>query len=580
MRRAGCLQQRVGLALISCLMLVTSCASPGRETSGDAAPRPDAAPSSGTPDGLSIAIGREPLSLVPSIGTGASGPSEHLFELVHQSLISYDDRGVPLARLASELPSISNGTWKIELDGSMETTWKLRPGVRWHDGRPLIANDVIFSWRVFSDPSAPVASRRVARLIDSMDSPDPTTVVMHWSSHYAFADQVSGFDLTILPRHILETTFDLRREQFGGHAFWQSQFVGLGPFRLQRWVAGSSIELSAFDGYFLGAPALRTVSVRFVADDNTALSAALSGTVDIVLPRRAAPGIVRTVSQQWSNKSEGRLALLPGANWVFYATQLRSPQPEDLMDPRVRQALSLSLDRVSMAEALTGDATMAAEVWVPRADARFDAVTQRLTLNQYDRARAAELFREVGWRRESADDVLVKQGRRFEIDTSTTVDWEQVAGVLADYWRGGGVVAKETVYSLATLSDRQSRSSFTGTEIAASVPNIALLEGRLHSSNVPSPSNQWIGPNRGNYVNLEADRLVERVLTTVIRGEREGYEQQLAQLVSHDLPFSGLFFFPSIALIRSTAAGVQAPATVPLVGRSYLTWNAHLWARS
>ena len=93
---------------------------------------------------------------------------EHLFELIHQSLISYDDQARPLPRVAKALPSLDDGTWRVFADGTMETVWQLRDNVWWHDGRPQTAEDVIFSWNVFNDTALPIVSRRVARLIDSL----------------------------------------------------------------------------------------------------------------------------------------------------------------------------------------------------------------------------------------------------------------------------------------------------------------------------------------------------------------------------------------------------------------------------
>ncbi len=244
---------------------------------------------------LTVGVEGEPRGLVASIAGGTGTATEHLFELVHQSLIAYDDQANPIPRVARELPALDRGTWRIHDDGTMETVWLLRENARWHDGHPFTADDVVFSWRVFNDPNVPVTSRRVARLISGVEAQDAHTVVMRWRSRYAFADQISGLDLTLLPAHLLEGDFDFRREQFAGHPYWRSQFVGLGPFRLRRWVPGSAVELEAFAGYFLGPPRLDEISVRFLSDDTAAMAAVLAGNVDMLLPRRAVLGILRTV---------------------------------------------------------------------------------------------------------------------------------------------------------------------------------------------------------------------------------------------------------------------------------------------
>lgn len=562
------------LTLAACV-LAAACAPPDAATPSSSRTPPDSRP---TPQ-LRAAVEGEPRTLVPSVGAGAGDASEHLFELVHQSLMTFDHQARPLPRVARELPSLERGTWRVNPDGTMETVWRLRPDVRWHDDHPLTANDVIFSWRLFSEPVIPVTTRRAARLIDRMESPDPHTVVMHWRTRYAFADQLSGFDLTLLPSHLLEAAFELRREQFSTHPYWRNEFVGLGPYRVDRWIAGSSLELRAFDRYFLGRPLIAEISVRFLPDDNTALAALLSGNLDILLPRRAAQGVVRTARQQWKSPRDGIVSVLPGYRWLFLAPQFASPYPEELLDIRVRRALAHALDRDAVAEAIAGDRTLAAELWVPRADARYPLLAEQAAHYEYNRERARDLFRDLGWHRETADDVLVKHGQRFEIELSTTAEWQSVAAVVADYWRDVGVPVRERVLALGAVVDREARAAYSGVELAASVPNLALLDGRLHSGNTPGPENQWVGANRGRYTSQELDVLLDRLWLTFERDERERVERDIARHISTELPLVGLFFYPAMAIVRGDIRDYRPPETVAPVGRLSVAWNAHQWER-
>ena len=194
----------------------------------------------GTSLGLVVAVAGEPRTLVPTASADPPGPAKHLFEIVHQSLVTYTAQGQPTPRVAAMLPSLDDGTWLVNGDGTMETVWHLRPGISWHDGYPLTPDDVVFGWRVFNSSAVPVVSRRAAQLIDRMEAVDATTLRIHWRAHYAFANQLTGYDLTLLPAHLLQTTFELRPELVAGSPYWQSSFVGLGPYRLAHWLAGSS----------------------------------------------------------------------------------------------------------------------------------------------------------------------------------------------------------------------------------------------------------------------------------------------------------------------------------------------------
>jgi peptide/nickel transport system substrate-binding protein len=534
----------------------------------------------GSARSLIVGVEGEPRALVASIAGGAGTASEHLFELVHQSLVSYDDLGAPIPRIARELPSLERGTWRIHDDGTMETVWLLREGIRWHDGRPLTADDVVFSWRMFNDPAVPVTNRRVARLISAVESRDAHTVVMRWRSRYAFADQLSGFDLTLLPSHLLEGALEFRREQIAGHPYWRSQFVGLGPFRLRRWNSGSAIELEAFDPYFLGRPKLDDIAVRFLPDDTTAMAAILGQNVDLLLPRRAVLGVLRTVRDRWRESREGVLTVIPGQSWVFLAPQFQNGQPADLADVRVRRALLHAIDREALAEALTGDRALAADFWLPGSDPRYQTLAGAASRIEYDPTRARDLFREAGWRRESADDVLVKQGQRFEVELTATASWEGAAALIAQSWRRAGVVVNEHVLTLSAITDRQTRASYSGVELAFGPPGLALLDSRLHSSNFPAPENQWVGGNRGRYESPELDALLERVSMTLDRGERQEVEREIARFVSAELPILGLLFYPAMAMHDSAVRNIRPPRAVPEAGRLSMGWNAHEWEKA
>jgi peptide/nickel transport system substrate-binding protein len=462
----------------------------------------------------------------------------------------------------------------------METIWHLREDVYWHDGRPFTAADVVFSWRVLNDATIPVATRRVARMIDSVESLDQHTVLMRWRTRYAYADHLTGMELTLLPSHLLEATFDLRREQLAGHPYWRREFVGLGPFRLVRWPPGASIELAAFDRYFLGKPALSEIHVRFLPDDNTAMAGALTGQVDILLPRRGVHGVLQTVRDRWRDGSEGTLSVIPDNSWVFLSPQFHAPQPDALLDVRVRQALVMMIDREALAEVVAADRSLASHLWVPAADPRYSGLMASTVTYPYDPVRARELLREAGWRREGAEDILVKEGHRFDVELASTAEWERPRAAVEDYWRQSGVTVKDTIFALSSVIDRQGRAVYSGVELAGGMPNLSLIEGRLHSSNMPTANTQWVGANRGHYSSPILDGLLDRVRISLADRDRDQAEGEIARYISTELPVMSLFFYPSMAMVRNTVDGVSPPTAVAPVGRLSISWNGHQWRRS
>src|SRR5947209_14762151 len=127
-------------------------------------------------------------------------------------------------------------------------------------------------------------------------------------------------------------------------------------------------------------------------------------------------------------------------------------------------ALAHAIDRAALAEAVIGDRALASDLWLPVSDPHYRTLAEGAPHYEYSPERARDLFREAGWRRETSDDVLVKQGRRFEVELTTTTGLDRVAALVAESWRNIGVAVKETVLSLGAVTDRQVRAGFAGIE--------------------------------------------------------------------------------------------------------------------
>jgi ABC-type transport system substrate-binding protein len=104
--------------------------------------------------------------------------------IVHNLLTVENDRAQFLPELATEQISIEKGTWTLNPDRSMDTTWRIHPNVKWHDGSPFTSDDLMFSFTVFTDPLVPNRVGPASKLMASATAPDPLTLVVHWSAPY------------------------------------------------------------------------------------------------------------------------------------------------------------------------------------------------------------------------------------------------------------------------------------------------------------------------------------------------------------------------------------------------------------
>src|SRR4051812_19115230 len=174
--------------LLAILVLGMACAPVG--------PSRPAAPSSGAEAAsprqtkqLVIALEGEPDNLLFRMGRSAGiNVSQTISLALHRHLAGFDERGNAYPVLATELPSTSNGTWVVRDDGTMQTTYRLRRDVTWHDGTPLTAHDFVFAWTVTNNLELPIFERSTAQQIRSIETPDDYTLVMEWAASYPFAN--------------------------------------------------------------------------------------------------------------------------------------------------------------------------------------------------------------------------------------------------------------------------------------------------------------------------------------------------------------------------------------------------------
>src|SRR5437016_4082880 len=125
------------------LLLLTACAGPA-SPSGGAGPVGQAVPVESTKV-LRWADRTAPMDLADK--TPAGGMSERTKRLFNAFLVVTDDQGAPHPYLAESAPQLNTNSWIVSPDGHMETTYKLRPNLTWHDGQPLTANDFVFAYR-------------------------------------------------------------------------------------------------------------------------------------------------------------------------------------------------------------------------------------------------------------------------------------------------------------------------------------------------------------------------------------------------------------------------------------------------
>src|SRR4051794_9697184 len=199
---SACLQSRgLGLVSLALILVITACApapSAGRSSPGDAQ-QPAAAPVRT----LDMAIQVEP-SGIASRALVERGVALHTTKRAFNAdLVLLDDLENPQPYLADALPQLNSDSWRVFPDGTMETTYRLRPNLTWHDGSPLTTDDWVFSLQVYSTPALGLSSLPPFGSISEVVPVDARTMTIRWKRAYPDAGQLAHYSFPALPRHIL-----------------------------------------------------------------------------------------------------------------------------------------------------------------------------------------------------------------------------------------------------------------------------------------------------------------------------------------------------------------------------------------
>lgn len=500
---------------------------------------------------------------------GKSGPEE-LAAMVHRGLTDLDDKGVYFPSVAPELPSVDKGTWRVLPDGRAETTWTLRPNVRWHDGTAMSAEDIVFSWQVAIAPDVPYKERTAARLIDGMDVLDPHTVLIYWKSFTLAAGRLSGVDLFLLPRHLLEERFLNDRNGFVNSTFWSSAFVGVGPYRISGWQPGSSTDVEAFDGFYGEQPRIRNVTFRIIPEISTGIANILAGEIDVWLGSSLGVEHAQLLKAQWEPKSGGQVITIP--RLIF---EIRfAPGDAKVADLRMRKALAHALDRETIVRDVYGGLVGVAHSYVIPGTSGFDVIDARTTKYAYDATRALQLLGELGVQRGTDGRLRDAQGEIVSLPFSTTIgnqEREQMQATLASMWNALGLatpiqnvplsVSQDPSYSYATLD-----LSGLGADFENNLP-------RIDSRNLRSVQNPR-GANQFGYANAVVDGLLDQWARTPERAAQVEIEAQVIHRLSEDLPFLPINYRIETITATKGVRGVLPRTAAP---GSTNTWNVELW---
>ena len=447
-----------------------------------------------------------------------------------------------------------------EWEGPLTLVFHVDPRARWHDGQPVTATDVAFTFEAYTDTAVAAPFRTALRRIVNVSARDSLTAVFRFRERYPemFFDAV--YHMRVLPAHLLT---GVPRDQWKTAPFGRRP-VGNGPYRFLRWRPGESIELVADSTFFLGRPAIRRLMWRFTPDLQVAVSQLVAGQADardaLATPEnieraRAAPQL--TV-YSYRGSVYGYLGFNLAANGD-------TTRPHEIFgDREVRRALTLAVDRVALLKSVFGDVAKVPPGPMPQLWWIWDPQIRQLP---YDTVQAARMLSARGWRDSDGDGIRDRAGRPLSFHVllpSTSGLRRQYARLLQQQFRAVGARMEIDEVDPSVMAQRAGAGRFD-----------AIL---LTWTTDPSPSSgtaqNWTraGFGESNYLrydNPAFDRLVARAASGAVTREESGAAwRQAMETINADAPAIFLFAPDNVAAIHRRVADVRLRPD---------SWSALLW---
>ncbi len=322
---------------------------------------------------------------------------------------------------------------EVKLESQTRWAFKLRHGVKFHNGDPFTSADVKFSLERTYDPNAKTMVATVFTTIDKIDTPDPYTVVIHTKKpDPLLAARLAFYGGQIVPKKYLESA---------GNDGFNAKPVGTGPVRFVSWTKDDRLTLESNPDYFGGRPDFERLIVRAIPETSPRVAALLKGEVDIIT--QLPPDQGQRVNGNGSTRVAGALY---GGLYVLAVNSKRPP----LDNPLVKQALSLAIDREIIAKELWKGRGIVPNGPIAKGDNHYDP---KLAPLAYNPGEARERLKRAGYKGE-------------EIFIETTVAYvaqdKAMSEAIASMWKDVGVNVKVEVIEFSVRAQKNREKSFKG----------------------------------------------------------------------------------------------------------------------
>lgn len=542
------IESRLGwlVAPILLSLVVASCGPSPSATNQESAPTA-AQPQTGGQ--VTVGLHQEPDRFWGPI-TGLTVAQE-VADLMNEPLVRINDKLEYIPALASEVPTAQNGGIS---PNSLTYTFKLRKGVKWHDGAPFTSKDVKFTYETILNPDMPVRGRVGWNQIDRVELPDDQTITFRFKTiDAAFLDRVAI--VTVLPQHVLGT---VPSKELVNHAWFKTNKPGVGPFRFVEWRPGNYIALERNPDYYVsGRPYLDKLVLKIITDANTLTNQLETGEVDMRF---------RMLNDQVPViKAMPPLELVTSTSTSPWLIWVNNKDPR-LADKRVRLALNYGFDRKALTSTVLKGLVQPAYALIPPSSWAY---TDAIVKYDHDAAKAKQLLEDAGFK-PGPDGVRAKGDQRLSFELLNIAGEQervQILSFIQNQWKDIGIEARIKNVDVATM---------WGKQLPAGQYDMAYS----YSGRYADPADlaqHYLCPDKrpttnwGRYCDPALDEILLKAQATADQHQRKALYEQALKMTTEDPAYVFIGWRSDHTPVNKRVVGYKpAPAYLEM-------WNAAEW---
>ncbi|GGR14936.1 peptide ABC transporter substrate-binding protein [Deinococcus ruber] len=524
---------------------------------------------------LVVGTSQEPPNIYDPWQTNNLAITSEINGYMGASLVSKDNAGDLYADIATTVPTLANGGYKLTKNAagdvtSNSVTYSIRKDAKWSDGSAITPKDFQFWLKVEQDDRVPVPSR------DPWDKAkitvnDADTFTITYNPPYLFADQVSPGLAPSASMASAWNSFDSATAKLDSKTSGKAindawvKFISAfttannlpkvvaGPFRPTQWRSGNSLTMTRNPNYWRtpkgGADKyVQTVQYRFIPNTNTLKVNVLSGQIDAL--SAVGPTFDQGLDLQRSERGKYKTYFVPSATWehidINGFSNVQKVKDLDLDDKRVRQALLYSIDRAALTKALFQGKQPVSNTFVNPIAKLYKKDAKAY---DFDPAKAKALFADAGWK-PGADGILAKNGKKFSLNFTTTAGnatRERVQQILQAQWKAVGVDVNIQNYPSSVVFAQDFIGGGSNGKwdmlMYAWTADPSLEKGNLFSSTqIPTAANGFAGQDEPGWKNAEYDKLWTQAGTEFDLAARVKLFDRMQTIWADEVPSLPLYF--------------------------------------